>query len=125
MGSEASDSTNAGADKPILAVRGQDVYVVYNHAQTIWSASSHDGGATFTEVKVNQNGKLGWSLAGGGTVLPLTVTQQGEFCRGQVVIPSGGRRFLFSAGFGRETGSLFIVVLLSFFLEEIRFNESG
>jgi hypothetical protein len=65
-----ADSTNSGTDKPILAVRGQDVYVVYNHSQTIWSATSHDGGQTFTEVKVNQNGKLGWSLAGGGTVAP-------------------------------------------------------
>jgi len=65
-----ADSTNSGTDKPILAVRGQDVYVVYNHSQTIWSANSHDGGQTFTEVKVNQNGKLGWSLAGGGTVTP-------------------------------------------------------
>jgi hypothetical protein len=65
-----ADSTNSGTDKPILAVRGQDVYVVYNHSQTIWSANSHDGGLTFTEVKVNQNGKLGWSLAGGGTVTP-------------------------------------------------------
>ncbi len=65
-----ADSTNSGTDKPILAVRGQDVYVVYNHSQTIWSASSHDGGATFTEVKINQNGKLGWSLAGGGAVTP-------------------------------------------------------
>ena len=65
-----ADATNSGTDKPILAVRGQDVYVVYNHSQTIWSANSHDGGQTFTEVKVNQNGKLGWSLAGGGTVTP-------------------------------------------------------
>lgn len=65
-----ADATNSGTDKPILAVRGQDVYVVYNHSQTIWSASSHNGGQTFTEVKVNQNGKLGWSLAGGGTVTP-------------------------------------------------------
>jgi len=65
-----ADSTNSGTDKPILAVRGQDVYVVYNHSQTIWSANSHDGGQTFTEVKVNQNGKLGWSLAGGGTITP-------------------------------------------------------
>jgi hypothetical protein len=65
-----ADSTNSGTDKPILAVRGQDVYVVYNHAQTVWSANSHDGGQTFTEVKVNANGKLGWSLAGGGTVTP-------------------------------------------------------
>src|SRR5215208_5923179 len=65
-----ADSTNSGTDKPILAVRGPDVYVVYNHSQTIWSANSHDGGKTFKEVKVNQNGKLGWSLAGGGTVTP-------------------------------------------------------
>jgi hypothetical protein len=65
-----ADATNSGTDKPILAVRGQDVYVAYNHAQTIWGAYSHDGGATFTEVKINQNGKLGWSLAGGGTVTP-------------------------------------------------------
>lgn len=65
-----ADATNSGTDKPILAVRGNDVYVVYNHAQTIWGAVSHDGGATFTEVKINQNGKLGWSLAGGGTVTP-------------------------------------------------------
>ena len=65
-----ADATNSGTDKPILAVRGQDVYVVYNHSQTIWSANSHDGGQTFNEVKVNQNGKLGWSLAGGGTVTP-------------------------------------------------------
>ncbi|HLF75644.1 MAG TPA: sialidase family protein, partial [Anaerolineales bacterium] len=66
----AADATNAGTDKPILAARGQHVYVVYNHAQTIWGAHSHDGGLTFTEVKINQNGKLGWSLAGGGTVTP-------------------------------------------------------
>lgn len=65
-----ADATNSATDKPILAVRGQDVYVAYNHAQTVWATSSHDGGATFTEVKVNQNGKLGWSLAGGGTVTP-------------------------------------------------------
>lgn len=65
-----ADATNSGTDKPILAVRGPHVYVVYNHSQTIWAAASHDGGATFTEVKVNQNGKLGWSLAGGGTITP-------------------------------------------------------
>jgi hypothetical protein len=65
-----ADATNAGTDKPILAVRGQDVFVVYNHAQTIWGAYSHDGGASFTEVKINNNGKLGWSLAGGGTITP-------------------------------------------------------
>ncbi len=67
-----ANSTNAGTDKPILAVRGRDVYVGYNHAQKVWVSSSHDGGATFTSTNVNRTaaGKLGWSLAGGGTVDP-------------------------------------------------------
>lgn len=65
-----ADHTNAGTDKPILAVRGQNVYVAYNHTQTVLVSSSHDGGATFTTTKVNANANLGWSLAGGGTVAP-------------------------------------------------------
>ncbi|MEP7200299.1 MAG: sialidase family protein [Chloroflexota bacterium] len=65
-----ADQTNSGTDKPILAVRGRDVYVSFNHAQKVWVAASHDGGATFNAVNVNKNGKLGWSLAGGGTVDP-------------------------------------------------------
>jgi BNR repeat-like domain len=65
-----ADRTNAGTDKPILAVRGRDVYVAYDHTQTVLVSASHDGGATFTSVKVNDNAKLGWSLAGGGTVTP-------------------------------------------------------
>jgi len=65
-----ADHTNAGTDKPILAVRGQDVYVGFNHAQKVWLASSHDGGRTFTSVNVNPKGNQGWSLAGGGAVAP-------------------------------------------------------
>ncbi len=65
-----ADSTNAGTDKPILAVRGPNVYVGYNHAQKVWVSSSHDGGLTFTSTNVNKTGKLGWSLAGGGAVDP-------------------------------------------------------
>lgn len=65
-----ADSTKAGTDKPILAVRGQDVYVGFNHAQKVWVAASHDGGASFTVAEVRPNAKLGWSLAGGGTVAP-------------------------------------------------------
>jgi BNR repeat protein len=65
-----ADHTNAGTDKPILAVRGQNVYVSYDHTQTAYVAYSYDGGASFTEVKINQNAKLGWSLGGGGTVTP-------------------------------------------------------
>jgi hypothetical protein len=65
-----ASSSNASQDKPIMAVRGNDVYVVYNHSQTMWVSVSHNGGATFNSYKVNSNGKLGWSLAGGGTVTP-------------------------------------------------------
>jgi len=65
-----ADSTNAETDKPVLAVHGTDVYVGFNHAQKVWVASSHDGGITFTSANVNGNAKLGWSLAGGGTVDP-------------------------------------------------------
>lgn len=66
------DDTNAGTDKPILAVRGDDVYVAYNHTQTIWVSYSHDRGNTWMSVKAQTTGKgkLGWSLAGGGTVTP-------------------------------------------------------
>jgi hypothetical protein len=65
-----ADATNAGTDKPILVVRGKDVYVGYNHTQKVWVSSSHDGGATWTSVNVNQNSHLGWSLAGGGAITP-------------------------------------------------------
>ncbi len=65
-----ADATNAATDKPIMTVRGQDIYVVYTHAQTTFVAYSHDGGATFTEKKISKGGGLGWALAGGGTVTP-------------------------------------------------------
>jgi hypothetical protein len=65
-----ANRTNAGTDKPILAVKGLDVYVAYNHAQKVWVSASHDGGRTFTSVNINKTGKLGWSLAGGGAILP-------------------------------------------------------
>jgi len=60
--------TNAGIDKDILVVKGNDVYVGYNHAQTVWVSSSHDGGQTFTSAKVNQNAQFGWSLSGGAAI---------------------------------------------------------
>src|SRR5690242_16894978 len=60
-----ANSISNGVDKDVLAVRGADVYVGYNHAQKIWVSASHDGGRTFTSVNVNANAKLGWSLAGG------------------------------------------------------------
>jgi hypothetical protein len=47
-------------DKDILAVRGNDVYVAYNHAQIVWCSFSHDGGktGTWTSVKVNANAQV-------------------------------------------------------------------
>ena len=65
-----ANHTNAATDKPWLAVRGQDIYVAYNHVQKVWVSHSHDGGVTFTSTVVNRNAKLGFSLAGGGTVTP-------------------------------------------------------
>ena len=43
-----ANQTEAGTDKDILVVKGNDVYVGYNHAQTVWVSSSHNGGTTFT-----------------------------------------------------------------------------
>jgi hypothetical protein len=63
-------SANTELDKPILAVRGRDVYIGFNHAQKFWVSFSHDGANTFTSQKVNPRAGLGWSLAGGATVDP-------------------------------------------------------
>lgn len=61
-----------GTDKPILAVRGNDVYIGWNAIQKIYISASHDGGRTWTTSLGSDTGQgiLGWSLAGGGTVLP-------------------------------------------------------
>jgi hypothetical protein len=64
------ETLQRGTDKDILAVRGQDVYLVYNAVQKIWASVSHDGGNTWTlnHVIGNTNSKFGWSLPGGGAV---------------------------------------------------------
>ena len=49
-------------------VHGQGVYVGYDHTQTVWVSSSHDGGQTFTSAKVNQNAQFGWPLTGGAAI---------------------------------------------------------
>jgi hypothetical protein len=66
-----ADHTNQAVDKPILAARGNDVYVGYEHLQQAYVSSSHDRGATWSEVRINLNGKLGVSLAGGAAVDPF------------------------------------------------------
>src|SRR5262249_274964 len=62
-----ADHTNAGTDKPILVVRGPDVYAAFDHSQKVYVASSHDAGRTFASATVSKQG-LGWSLAGGGAL---------------------------------------------------------
>lgn len=60
----------ADADRPVLAVRGTDVYVGFNHEEQFFVAASHDAGQTFAAVQVNSNAAPGSSLAGGATVDP-------------------------------------------------------
>ncbi|MGP0021382.1 MAG: sialidase family protein [Candidatus Sulfotelmatobacter sp.] len=59
------------ADKPVLTVRGAEVYVGFNHDEKFFVAASHDAGQTFGVVQVNPNAGPGSSLAGGATVDPL------------------------------------------------------
>jgi hypothetical protein len=56
------------ADKPVLAVRGANVYVGFNHEEEFFVAGSHDAGQTFNVVRVNPNAAQGWALAGGATI---------------------------------------------------------
>jgi hypothetical protein len=57
-------------DKPALAVRGQNVYVAFNHEEEVWVAASQDGGRSFTPTRVNVDSRPGWSLLGSATVDP-------------------------------------------------------
>ncbi|MFY9645614.1 MAG: sialidase family protein [Terriglobales bacterium] len=57
-------------DKPALAVRGQNVYVAFNHEEEVWVAASQDGGRSFTPTRVNADSRPGWSLLGAATVDP-------------------------------------------------------
>jgi len=58
----------ADADKPVLAVRGPNVYVGFNHDEKFAVAASHDYAQTFSTTVVNPDAGPGWSLAGGATV---------------------------------------------------------
>ena len=57
-------------DKPALAVRGQNVYVAFNHEEQVWVAASQDGGRSFSPARVNPESRPGWSLLGAATVDP-------------------------------------------------------
>ena len=55
-------------DKPVLAIRGQSIYVGFNHEEEVWVAASQDGARTFNLVRANPVTAPGWSLLGGATV---------------------------------------------------------
>ncbi len=57
-------------DRPVLTVRGADVYVGFNHDEKFTVAASHDAGQTFSAVSVNPHSDPGSSLGGGATVDP-------------------------------------------------------
>jgi hypothetical protein len=65
-----ADRGREDADKPVLTVRGPNVYVGFNHEEEFLIAASHDAGQTFSVVRVNPSARTGWSLAGGATIDP-------------------------------------------------------
>jgi hypothetical protein len=66
----AEHSPEITIDKPVLAVRGANVYVSFNHEQTLLVAASHDYGQSFSATALNPGAEPGWSLAAGATVDP-------------------------------------------------------
>jgi hypothetical protein len=67
----AEHSSELVIDKPVLAVRGSNVYVSFNHQQTLLVAASHDYGQNFSSTVLNPGAEPGWSLAAGATVDPV------------------------------------------------------
>jgi len=65
---EIAVRTPAEIDRPVLAVRGRDLYLAYGQGRELLVAASHDGGLTFASTSLNPNPILGASLAGGGAV---------------------------------------------------------
>jgi hypothetical protein len=62
---------NRGTDKDILAVRGDDAYLVYHTLQKIFVSYTHDRGATWTTGNIlngTTNSDFGQSLPSGGAV---------------------------------------------------------
>lgn len=57
-------------DKPVLAVRGRDVYVAFNRDGEMRVAASHDGGITFAVASVAPELNLVRALGSGATVDP-------------------------------------------------------
>ena len=64
----AEHSPDIAVDKPVLAVRGPNVYVSFNHDQILEVAASHDYAQNFFSTVLNPGAEPGWSLAAGATV---------------------------------------------------------
>ncbi|MGA8272874.1 MAG: hypothetical protein WB919_15035 [Candidatus Sulfotelmatobacter sp.] len=64
----AEHSPDELIDKPVLAVRGANIYVSFNHDQTLSVAASHDYAQNFSSSVLNPGAGPGWSLAAGATV---------------------------------------------------------
>jgi hypothetical protein len=67
----AEHSPEVVIDKPVLAVRGPNVYVSFNHDETLAVAGSHDYAQNFSSAVLNPGAGPGWSLAAGATVDPV------------------------------------------------------
>jgi len=65
-----ADRDGEDADKPVLAVRGKDVYLAFNREREMRVAASHDGGITFTASNVAPELNLIRALGSGATVDP-------------------------------------------------------
>jgi hypothetical protein len=63
-----ADRGTEDVDKPVLAVRGQDVYLGFNRDGEMQVAASHDGGITFAVGNVAPELNLIRALGGGATV---------------------------------------------------------
>jgi hypothetical protein len=55
-------------EKPVLAVRGRDVYAAFTYANALWVAASHDGGVRFTFAVKVLDSALNGALTGNGAV---------------------------------------------------------
>jgi hypothetical protein len=64
----AEHSPDVLIDKPVLAVRGPNIYVSFNHDQTLSVAASHDYAQNFSSTVLNPGARPGWSLAAAATV---------------------------------------------------------
>jgi hypothetical protein len=63
--------TTIEADKPVLAVRGLDVYLGFSQGRTLQVAASHDGGITFLRSQIQASVLFRSALLSGATVDPV------------------------------------------------------